>query len=111
MNQTDTVERTAIVAYVLLQEAHRVLADPCKPDDVTLGIIVGTAMFCDETVGPFRARKLMQGAPDIVLRADAHVTDEAAVLSAPVLRAFGKHLQEIGTRRKSAIDMSEVTAA
>ena len=37
MNQTDTIERTAIVAYVLLQEVHRVLADPCKPDDVTLG--------------------------------------------------------------------------
>ena len=64
------------------------------------GIILGAAMFCDETVGPFRARKLMREAPDIVLKSDAHVTDEAAVLSAPVLRALGKHLQEIGTRRK-----------
>ena len=38
MNQTVTVERTAIFAYVLLQEVHRILADPCKPDDATLGI-------------------------------------------------------------------------
>jgi hypothetical protein len=110
MNQTDTVERTAIVAYVLLQEAHRVLADPCKPDDVTLGIILGAAMFCDEMVGPFRARKLMEGAPDIVLRSDAHVTDEAVALSAPVLQAFGKHLQEIGVQQKMSFDKPEVAA-
>ena len=111
MSQTDTLERTAIVAYTLLQELHRVLADPHSPDEVTQGIILATAMFCDEKIGPFRTKRLMQAAPDIVLRWDAYVTDEAAVLSAPVLRAFGKHLQEIGTRRKSAIDMSEVTAA
>src|SRR3954451_20178964 len=100
MSQTDTLERTAIVVNTLIKELHRVLADPCKPDDVTLGIILGTAMFCDETVGPFRAGKLMREAPDIVLKSDAHVTDEAAVLAAPVLRAFGKHLQETVTQGK-----------
>jgi hypothetical protein len=31
MTQTDTLERTAIVAYTLLQELHRVLADPTSP--------------------------------------------------------------------------------
>ena len=47
MSQTDTLERTAIVAYTLLQELHRVLADPHSPDEVTQGIILATAMFCD----------------------------------------------------------------
>jgi hypothetical protein len=111
MNQTATIERTAILAYVLLQEVHRILADPCKPDDVTLGTILGTAMFCDETVGPFRAGKLMREAPDIVLRSDAHVTDEAAVLAAPVLRAFGKHLQEVAPQGKIPFGKPEVAVA
>jgi|SRR4051794_21404903 hypothetical protein len=111
MNQTNTIEHTAVVTYVLLQEAHRLLADACKPDEVTLGIILGTAMFCDETVGPFRARKLMREAPGIVLKSDAHVTDEAAARAAPILQAFGKHLQEIATGRKKSFGKPEVTAA
>src|SRR4051795_4918463 len=100
MNQTVTIERTAILAYVLLQEVHRILADPCKPDDVTLGIILGTAMFCDETVGPFRAGKLMREAPGIVLKSDAYVSDEEAAQATPVLRAFGRHLQDVMTQEK-----------
>jgi hypothetical protein len=111
MNQTATIERTAILAYVLLQEVHRILADPCKPDGVTLGIILGTAMFCDEKVGPFRARKLMRNAPDIVLKEDAHVTDDAAASCAPVLLAFCKHLLEVMPQWKSSIGTPEATAA
>jgi hypothetical protein len=73
MSQTDTLERTAMVAYTLIQELHRVLADPHSPDEVTHGIILATAMFCDEKIGPFRTKRLMQAAPDIVLRWDAYV--------------------------------------
>jgi hypothetical protein len=111
MSQTDTLERTAIIAYTLLQELHNVLADPRNPDEVTLGIITGTAIFCDDKIGPFRARKLMQEAPDIVLRTDAHVTEDAAALFAPVLRAFSKHLLEMLPQQKSHIGEPEVTAA
>jgi len=111
MNQTDTLERTAIVAYTLLQELHHVLADPHTPDEVTLGIILGTAMFCDEKVGPFRAKKLMQEAPDIVLRSDAYVKDETAALFAPVLRAFSKHLLEGTPQQQNPAGKPEVMAA
>ena len=111
MSQTDMLERTAIVAYTLLQELHHLLADPSNRDEVTLGIILGTAMFCDEKVGPFRARRLMQNAPDIVLKEDAHVTDEAAALCAPVLQSFCKHLLEVTPQWKRPIGTPEVTAA
>src|SRR5687767_3069115 len=111
MSQTDTLERTAIVAYTLLMELHRVLVDPDDSDEVTLGVILGTAMFCDEKIGPFRAKKLMQNAPDIVLREDAHVTDDAAARCAPVLRAFCKHLLEAAPQWKSSIGTPEATAA
>ena len=111
MNRTDTLERTAIVAYTLLQELHHVLADPHTPDEVTLGIILGTAMFCDEKVGPFRAKRLMQEAPDIVLKSDAYVKDETAALFAPVLRAFSKHLMEVTPQPRSLIGKTEVAAA
>jgi hypothetical protein len=95
MVQIDTLERTAIVAYALLQELHRVLADPCAPDEITLGILLGTAMYCDDKVGPFRAQRLMQQAPHIVLKSDAHVTDAQVSPLASVLRAFGAHLQTV----------------
>jgi hypothetical protein len=111
MSQTDTLERTAIIVYALLQELHHVLADPRNPDEVTLGIVMGNAIFCDEKIGPFRARKLMQEAPDIVLRTDAHVTDDTAALFAPVLRAFSKHLLEMLPQQKSPVGEPEVTAA
>jgi hypothetical protein len=111
MSQTDTLERTAIVAYTLLTELHHALADPDGLDEVTLGIILGTAMFCDEQVGPFRARKLMRSAPDIVLREDAHVTDDAAARCAPVLQAFGRHLLEVTPHWKKSIGTPETTAA
>jgi len=111
MSQIDPLERTAIVAYTLLQELHRVLADPRSPDEITQGIILATAMFCDEKVGPFRAKKLMQAAPDIVLRHDAHVTEGTAALFAPVLRAFSKHLEEVTPQPRSPVANHEVTAA
>ncbi|HYD69001.1 hypothetical protein [Azospirillum sp.] len=95
MGRIDTLERTAIVVHTLLQELHRVLADPHSPDDITLGIVLGTAMFCDEAVGPFRAQRLMQQAPHIVLKSDAHVTDAQARCFASVLRAFGAHLHTL----------------
>jgi len=111
MGQDCNLERAAIVTCTLLQELHRVLADPGDPDEVTRGIILGTAMFCDETVGPFRAKRLMQAAPDVVLREDVYVTDDMAPLSSPVLEAFGKHLLELATQRRSPVGEPEVTAA
>ena len=68
-------------------------------------------MFCDEKIGPFRTKRLMQAAPDIVLRWDAYVTDDAAALFAPVLRAFSKHLLDVTSRQVSAIGTPKVTAA
>ena len=64
----DTIERTSIVAYTLLNELHEVLALPKAPDDVTLGILMGMAMFLDDKVGPMRAKRLMSEAPTIVLK-------------------------------------------
>jgi hypothetical protein len=95
MSQTGTIERTAVVAYTLLQELHRVLADPGAPDEVTLGIILGTAMFCDEKVGPIRAEKLLREAPGVVLKSDAYVTDEAMVRAIPALKAFSRYLSRL----------------
>ena len=53
----------------------------------------------------------MQNAPDIVLREDAHVTDDAAARCAPVLRAFCKHLLEVTPQWKRPIGTPEATAA
>src|SRR4051794_40798134 len=111
MSQTVTLERTAIVAYTLLTELHHALVDPNDLDEVTLGIVLGTAMFCDEQVGPFRAKRLMQNAPDIVLREDAHVTDDAAARCAPVVQAFCEHLLEVTRHWKSPVGTPEATAA
>jgi hypothetical protein len=110
MSQDCKLERAAISTCTLLQELHRVLADPNDPDEVTRGIILGTAMFCDETVGPFRAKRLMQAAPDVVLREDVYVTDDMAPLSSPVLEAFGKHLLELATQRRSTMGELQATA-
>ncbi|MCW2246980.1 hypothetical protein M2352_002571 [Azospirillum fermentarium] len=91
----DTIERTSIVSYTLLQELHGVLAHPQTPDDVTLGMLMGMAMFLDETVGPMRAQRLMAEAPSIVLKTDAHVTADQMQRVMPVLRALGDHLKDI----------------
>ncbi|CAO3445875.1 hypothetical protein [Azospirillum largimobile] len=91
----DTIERTSIVAYTLLNELHEVLALPKAPDDVTLGILMGMAMFLDDKVGPMRAKRLMSEAPSIVLKTDAHVTTDQTQRIMPVLRAFGDHLKEL----------------
>ncbi len=88
---TDTIERTAIVTYQLLRLLQEALAAEDK-GDIVRGIIMGTAMFSDNEIGPFRTGKLMRLAPDIVLRKDAHVTDALAAKFQPVLRAFGEHL-------------------
>jgi hypothetical protein len=93
MSENHVIEKTAVIAYSLLQQMHEILADPRAPDQVTLGILLGTAMFCDEKVGPFRAERLMRQAPGIVLKSDAHVNDETLKSFIPVLRAFGEHLQ------------------
>ncbi|PWC41144.1 hypothetical protein [Azospirillum sp. TSO22-1] len=95
MAETDTLERTAVIVCALLRELHAVVADPLAPDDVTLGILLGVAMHCDDAVGPFRAQRLMQQAPHIVLKTDAHVTGAETRRVAPVLRAFGIHLQAL----------------
>ena len=111
MAQNDTLERTAIVAYTLMQELHRVLADPETPDDISLGIVLGTAMFCDDKVGPFRTQRLLRQAPDIVLEFDAHVTDAQATQFAPVLQAFGEYLQQLAAPQEAKPVTQAVTAA
>jgi hypothetical protein len=95
MTPIDTTERTAIVVHMLLEELHRVLADARNADDILLGMILGTAMFSDEKAGPFRTQRLMEHAPGIVLRTDAHVPDSLALGFVPVLRALGDHLQSL----------------
>lgn len=102
MDQIDALERTAIVVYSLLRELHQVLADPGSPDDITLGIILGTAMFCDDKVGPFRSQRLLRQAPEVVLSTDAHVTDTQAQGVAAVLHAFGGHLQTLASQPSPA---------
>ncbi|WP_029007407.1 hypothetical protein [Azospirillum halopraeferens] len=100
----DTIERTSIVAYTLLKELHEVLAKPKAPDDVTLGVLMGLAMFLDEKVGPMRAKRLMTEAPTIVLKTDAHVTAEQIHRILPILRAFGDHLKEMPAVAQRPVD-------
>jgi hypothetical protein len=88
----DVIERSSIVTYALLQELHGSLSTPDSPDDVSLGMIMGLAMFLDDKIGPMRAQRLMEQAPRIVLKTDAHVTDDMKAKLAPVLRAFGEQL-------------------
>jgi hypothetical protein len=68
-------------------------------------------MLCDDKVGPFRTHQLLQQVPEIVLKSDAHVTDEQASQFAPVLRAFGKHLQALADHPSAVPTESAVTAA
>lgn len=88
----DTIERTSIVMYGLLEQLHSVLAEPDAPDDVILGMLMGLAMFVDDRMGPFRAERLMSAAPSIILKTDAHVVREQIERFLPVIRAFGDHL-------------------
>ncbi len=98
----DVIERTSIVTYALLKELHKVLADPKKPDEISLGMIMGLSMYMDDKIGPFRTQRLMSEAPGIVLKTDAHVTDELVSRFASVLRAFGEHLEEFAAPAASA---------
>lgn len=100
----DTIERTSIVAYTLLNELHDVLALPNAPDDVTLGILMGLSMFMDDKVGPMRAKRLMSEAPTIVLKTDAHVTSDQMQRILPVLRAFGDHLKDMRAKATRSVD-------
>jgi hypothetical protein len=103
-SSNQVIERSSIVAYSLLSELHACLADPKSPDDVTLGLIMGLAMFLDDKVGPVRAQNLMKSAPGIVLKTDAHVTESMARRFDPVLRAFGEQLVEMTVPdRKSVV--------
>jgi hypothetical protein len=89
----DTIERLSILTYTLLDEMHDTLSRPDRPDDVTLGMLMGLSMFLDEKIGPMRTKRLMAEAPTIVLKTDAHVTSEQRAGALPVLRAFGEHLR------------------
>lgn len=89
----EVIEKTSIVAYGVLQELHAALVDPDAPDEITLGFIMALAMYLDEHVGPMRGQRLMQEAPRIVLKTDAHVTAEVLARMAPVVRAFGGRLK------------------
>ncbi len=88
----DTIERTSIVMYGLLEQLEAVLAAPKSSDDVNLGMLMGLAMYLDDRMGPFRAERLMTAAPSIILKTDAHVVREQIERFLPVLRAFGDHL-------------------
>jgi len=91
----DTIERTSIVMYGLLEQLHDVLADPAEPDDVSLGMLMGLSMFLDERIGPFRTERLMASAPSIILKTDAHVVRKQIERFLPVLHAFGDHLTRL----------------
>ncbi|UEM01931.1 hypothetical protein JL101_018230 [Skermanella rosea] len=108
VQQDDVIERTSIVTYALLEELHTVLADSAKPDETSLGVIMGLAMFLDEKIGPMRSQKLMSQAPGIILKTDAHVTDELMQRFAPVLRAFGTHLADFATAAAPARPLTKV---
>lgn len=95
MAYDDTIERTSIATYGLLRELHTVLADPKRPDDVSLGIVMGVSMLLDDMIGPMRSQRLMTEAPGIILKTDAHVTVDQLETFMPVLRAFGKHLMRL----------------
>jgi len=111
MTPSDTTERAAVVVYMLLDEFHRTLTTPKTEDEITLGIVLGTAMYCDEKVGPFRAQRLMEHAPGIVLKTDAYVPDTLAARFAPVLQALGEHLQSLASPQKVVPAEGAVTAA
>jgi hypothetical protein len=91
----ETIERTSIVAYALIEQLHEVLADGRAPDDVCLGILMGMSMFLDDKIGPMRADRLMAAAPGIILKTDAHVRREQMVRFLPILQAFGEHLAQL----------------
>ena len=93
--QNDTIERTSIVAYSLFRELHEVLSDPRSLDDVTLGIVMGLGMFLDDKIGPMRTKRLLEQAPTIVLKTDAHVTEQQTNQFMPVLHALGEHLRQL----------------
>jgi len=111
MAQTDVTERTAIVTYTLLRELQRLVAGPPASDDVTLGIILGTAMFCDDQIGPFRAQRLLQQAPGIVLKTDAHVSEAQITGVLPVLQALGDHLGHLANYLAAAAPASSGASA
>lgn len=93
--QDDTIERTSIVMYGLLEQLHTVLSTPESADDVKLGMLMGMTMFLDERIGPFRTERLMTAAPGIILRTDAHVLRQQVAQFGAVLTAFGEHLSEL----------------
>ena len=109
VKQDDVIERTSIVTYALLEELHEVLADAKNPDETSLGVIMGLAMFLDDKIGPMRSQKLMSQAPGIILKTDAHVTDELMQRFAPVLRAFGTHLAEFAAAPVAARPLTKVS--
>jgi hypothetical protein len=89
---TEVIERTSVVMYALLEEVFSVFSNPKDPDQTSLGIIMGMAMFLDDKIGPMRAENLMAKAPGIILRTDAYVTETMVQQILPVMRAFGQHL-------------------
>lgn len=104
VQEDDVIERTSIITYSLLQELHDALATPSKPDDVTLGIVMGLAMFLDDKVGPMRAQRLMAQAPEIILKTDAHVPDDLKAQFASLLRAFGGRISAFPAPTRPSID-------
>ncbi|WP_207478324.1 hypothetical protein [Arenibaculum pallidiluteum] len=94
LKHDDVIERSSIVTYALMQELHEALSAPDSPDDVSLGMIMGLAMFLDDKIGPMRSQRLMEQAPRIILKTDAHVTEDMKARIAPVLRAFAEQIKD-----------------
>ena len=93
-SKTDITARTSIVVHELHRQLCAVMGDTEKErEEALLGIILGTAMFCDAQIGPFRTQRLLQQAETIVLQTDANVNDVVARKAIPDLKAFGQHLQ------------------
>ncbi len=59
---------------------------------------MGLTMFLDDRIGPMRSKRLMDQAPTIVLKTDAHVTPALRNRFLPVLRAFAGHLAALVPR-------------
>ncbi len=93
-SKTDITTRTSIVVHELHRQLCALMGDTQdEREEALLGIILGTAMFCDSEIGPFRTQRLFQQAETIVLQTDANVTDVVARKAIPDLKEFGQHLQ------------------
>ncbi|MDP9196508.1 MAG: hypothetical protein M3O22_07080 [Pseudomonadota bacterium] len=94
MAQSDTIEQTSILTYAIMDSLREFLDRLGQPDDIILGMIMGLAMYADDSIGPMRSERLFRQAPGIVLKTDAHVSAAQLAHSKSLLEAFGKSLSK-----------------